>query len=349
MLNLKIIIMKKLVLLSIMGIIALTMNAQKVFVENFTIPTNNGDLEGYNFWYLCQKAGDNGGVTPKITQGALIYNGYYGTNIGNVAVCDSAIGLTSANQRISTRAIIFENGDTLRPLEGQKIYCAFIVNISQHSVRSYRDFFTFEGSRTSSSTRGRLFAKLNTAGTDLNFAITKNSTTAGTFIESPVIAGGVGINHLLVMCYDGKAGADDIISLYIDPDLSKSETEQTVLTATDAATDYSVAIPFRINLRQRGTGAKIGGIRVGTSWNSVLLGITSGVNQIERNSTNITATGNTIVTTESGSLKVYNLAGKEVLSAKTDGKLSTSLSKGLYLVRFVGTEGTVKSAKVQIN
>ena len=341
--------MKKLLILGIVCVVAMSLCAQKVFVENFNIPTNNGNLEGYNFWYVCVKAGDNLGVSPKIAEGALFYNNYIGTNIGNVAVGDSAIGLTSANQRISTRAVVFENGDTLRPIEGQKIYCAFLVNISQHSVRSYRDFFTFEGSKTSSSTRGRLFAKLNTAGTDLNFAISKNSSTTGVYVESPVISGGVGLNHLIVMCYDGKAGADDVITVYIDPDLSKPEAQQTVLTATDVATDYSVTIPFRINIRQRGTGFQIGGIRVGTSWNSVLLGIQSGVKQIERNSTDITTTGNTIFTTESGSLKVYNLAGKEVLSSKTDGKLITALSKGLYLVRFVGIEGNVKSAKVELN
>ena len=345
--------MKKLILLSILCVVVLTMNAQKVFVENFATAPINGNLEDYNNWFVSVKPADALGASPKIAGGALFYNGYYGTNVGNVAVLDSAIGTGTTNQRISTHWVTFASGDTLRPIEGQKIYAAFIVNFSSHSFRSQRDFFTFEGSKTSSSTRGRVFAKLNTAGTDITFAISKNSSTAGVYVESAPIVGGVGINHLLVFTYEGVAGTyNDFNTLYIDPDLSLPEAQQTnkiVATDISANSDYTVTVPFGINLRQRGTGAKIGGIRVGTSWNSVLLGITSGVNQIERNSTNITATGNTIVTTESGSLKVYNLAGKEVLSAKTDGKLSTSLSKGLYLVRFVGTEGAVKSAKVQIN
>jgi hypothetical protein len=345
--------MKKLILLSIMCVIALTMNAQKVFVENFATATVNGNLEGYNNWFVSVKAADALGVSPKIGEGALFYNGYYGSNVGNVAVLDSAIGTATGSQRISTHWVTFASGDTLRPLEGQKIYAAFMVNFSTHSFRSQRDFFTFEGSKTSSSTRGRIFAKLNTAGTDITFAISKNSSTSGVFVESAPIVGGVGLNHLLVFTYEGVAGStNDLNTLYIDPDLSLPEAQQTnkiVVTDIAANTDYSVTVPFGINLRQRGMGAQIGGIRVGTSWNSVLLGISSGVNQTERNSSNISATGNTIITTESGNLKVYNLAGKEVLSSKTEGKLATMLSKGLYLVRFVGSEGTVKSAKIEIN
>jgi len=94
---------------------------------------------------------------------------------------------------------------------------------------------------------------------------------------------------------------------------------------------------------------QLGGIRIAKTWADVLTGTISGISQIERNSTDITSAGNTILTSESGSLKVYNLAGKEVLSSKTDGKLTTMLSKGLYLVRFVGAAGNVKSAKVELN
>ena len=342
-----------------MCVIALTMNAQKVFVENFATATVNGNLEGYNNWYVSLKStvgstlGDNMGVSPKIASGTLFYLGYVGSDLGNLAVLDSVVGITDDTKRISTKVVTFASGDTLKPIEGQKIYAAFLVNFSSHGARSVRDFFTFEGSATSSSTRGRLFAKLNTAGTDITFALSKNSSSATTspYISSNVFVGGVGQTHLLVMCYNGVSGAsNDEISLYIDPDLSLPESQQVnKLVATDVQTDYGVTVPIRINLRQRGMGAQIGGIRVGTSWNSVLLGISSGVNQTERNSSNISATGNTIITTESGNLKVYNLAGKEVLSSKTEGKLATMLSKGLYLVRFVGSEGTVKSAKIEIN
>ena len=250
--------------------ISISINAQ-VFIENFSTALSNGNLEGYNNWYVSFKSTDALGVSPKIANEALFYNGYIGSNIGKVAILDSVIGITTANQRISTRAIVFDNGDTLKPVEGKKIYAAFIVNVSQKSSRTYRDFFTFEGSSTNSSTRGRVFTKVSNTG-DLYFAVSKNSSTTGVYIESPVILGGVGNNHLLVLCYEGIYGVDnDKITLYIDPDLTKTEAAQTnLLNATDIQKDYSDIVPFRINLRQRGIGAKIGGIRVGNSWNDVL-------------------------------------------------------------------------------
>jgi len=347
--------MKKLFLLIIVCLIGVTMNAQKVYVENFANATIGSNLEGWNGWYKCNKSTDNLGASPKIASGNLFFPGYIGSAIGNVAVLDSVVGTTSATQEISTHWVTFAQGDTLRPIENQRIYAAFLVNFSNHSSRTERDFFTFETSKTSSSTRGRLFAKINTAGTDLTFAVSKNSSTSGVYVETPVMPGAVGYDHLIVLSYVGITGAtNDSIYLYVDPNLSLSESQQTRYAATDintATTDYSVTASFGINLRQRGSGARIGGIRVGTTWNSVLLGtgaIYSGIPQVEKDSNGITAVGKTIITQQSGSLKVFSLSGAEVLSAKTEGRLETSLLKGAYLIRFVGIDGKVQSSKVEL-
>ncbi|MDD2798594.1 MAG: T9SS type A sorting domain-containing protein [Bacteroidales bacterium] len=340
--------MKKTTLFLMMCIASLGLSAQ-VFVENFT-GTPGSNVEGYNGWYVSAKAADALGVSPVIAEGALFYNNYYGSNIGNVAVLDSAIGVTSANQRISTHSIIFANADTLKPIAGQKIYAAFMVNFSSHSYRSYRDFFTYEGSTTSSSTRGRLFAKLNTAGTDVTFAISKNSSTAGVYIESQPLVNGVGVNHLLVFTYEGVDGTDnDYNTLYIDPDLTLPEAQQTnKLVTTDVATDYSASITMRINLRQRGTGAQIGGIRVGRSWNEVLLGTTA-IKGIQADNGQIFVSGKSILTNAAGKLSIYNIRGMEVMTSTTEGKIDTQLNNGLYLVRFVDKNGKTSSAKVVLN
>lgn len=342
--------MKKLFLLLIVCASAFSLSAQ-VFVENFETATVNGNVEGYNNWYLCVKSGDNGGTSPKVGEGALFYTGYVGSNIGNVAVLDSAIGITSANQRISTRIVKF-GADTLKNnVVGQKIYTAFIANISSHSARTYRDFFTYEGSKTSSSTRGRVFAKINTAGDIFTVALSKNSSTAGVYIESTTISGlslSTGVNHLFVFCYENIDGVDnDRNILYIDPDLSKTEEEQTnKLISTDVATDYGTTAGLGINLRQRGIGAQIGGIRVGKSWAEVLLWNT-GLNNLTTNSLRVS--GKTIISENAGNIHVYNLAGSEVLSATTEGRLETSLTKGLYLVKFVDNSGISTSTKININ
>jgi len=343
--------MKKLFLLIFAFTYVFSLNAQ-VFVENFETATVNGNVEGYNNWYVCLKSGDNGGTSPKVGEGALFYTGYAGSNFGNVAVLDSAIGITSANQRITTRIVKF-GADTLKnSVAGQKIYAAFLVNISSHSARTYRDFFTYEGSKTSSSTRGRVFAKINTAGDLFTVAISKNSSTAGVYVESttiPTLSLSTGINHLFVFTYENIDGTDnDRNVLYIDPDLTKTEAEQTnVLISTDAATDYSATAGLGINLRQRGIGAQIGGIRVGKSWDAVVLGKNTGLNNISN--VDLKISGKSILTDRPGKIQIYNLAGSEVLNAPTDGRFETSLNRGLYLVKFIDNSGITYSSKININ
>lgn len=340
--------MKKTFLLFMACLGAMTLNAQ-VFTEYFETAPIGGDLEGYNDWYVSKKSADALGVSPKIAEGALFYTGYVGTNIGNVAVLDSAVGVSSATQRISTRIVKFGN-DTLKAVVGEKIYAAFMVNISSHSYRSYRDFFTFEGSSGSSMTRGRVFAKNIGAGEAFTLAISKNSSSSGVYVESttiPSLTLATEINHLLVFCYQAIEGDNnDINSIYIDPDLSKPEAEQTnVLIATDTQSDYSASAGIGINLRQRGIGAKVGGIRVTKSWNDALL---SGITPVNSENGTIRAYGKTIETDAGGILKIFNLLGSELFSAKTDGKVVTSLNSGLYLVRFAGDNGKIAFSKIAI-
>ncbi|HOK36361.1 MAG TPA: T9SS type A sorting domain-containing protein [Paludibacteraceae bacterium] len=345
--------MKKLILLFSVGFAFFMAKAQEpIFTEYFETAPIGGDLEGYNDWHVSPKSSEANGVSPKIAEGALFYTGYAGSNIGNVAVLDSAVGATSATQRISTKIVKF-GSDTLKAVVGEKIYTAFLSNISSHSYRSYRDFFTYEGSKTSSMTRGRVFAKVSTDGSELFIAVTKNSTIATDYVESTSIPGLTlypDVNHLFVLVYETIAGdSNDKITLYIDPDLTKSETEQTnKLVAIDTQTDYSASAGLGINLRQRGIGAQVGGIRVGKSWDAVLLGEPNALNIPNINSP-IWTNGKNIMTRQGGTIKVFNMAGAELISTQTNGCLSTNLTKGLYIIRFKGNDGATVISKISLN
>ncbi len=338
----------KLFLLLVMSIVATTLSAQ-VFVENFATATNGGNVEGYNGWYVSAKSSEAYGVSPKIEGESLFYTGYAGSDIGKVAVLDSLVGKTSATQRISTKLVKIGN-DTLVSKDGQKMYAAFMVSILPNSYTSYRDFFTWEGSTTSSFTRGRVFVKTIAGTNDIQFAVTKNSSSAADFAESPVISGGVGSYHLLVLVYEAIAGEvnNDVVSLYVNPVMSKTEAEQVKLTSKDVQTDYKTE-KIKINLRQRGIGAKVGGIRVGTSWNVVVKGTNTNVAELSKIDTEIYSYGKTIVTKSKGMVEVYDLSGKKILNTVSNGKLETSLKNGLYLVRFKDQEGNVASGKISIN
>lgn len=345
--------MKSKILLFTILVFVFNAGAQ-VFIENFEGATVNGNVEDYNGWYVCPKSSDAYGVSPKIDEFPLFYNDYPSSNIGKVAVLDSIIGTTSSTQRISTKRIVYTTGDTLKTGTNGAMYASFLVNISAQSYRSFRDFFTWEGSETSSFTRGRIFAKNNTDGSEVTFAITKNSSGVTDFDAANTSLLGLslttGVNHLLVLKYEIVDGSsNDIISLYVNPDPTKTESEQTnKLTANDVQSDYSATAPIKINLRQRGIGGQIGGIRVGRSWDAVVMDAGTGLSTTKGNPHKISVAGNEIVTNTSGFLSIYSLSGSVVDNAVVEGRYTPMLRTGLYLVRFTDKDGVVSSTKLQI-
>lgn len=341
--------MKKLFFLLIVCLTALTASAQ-IFVENFATATLGSNLEGYNNWKVSPKSTDNLGVSPKIGAGSLTYTGYISSGIGNVAILDSINGSSSATQRMSTHYATYGTDTMKIAVAGEKLYVAFLVKFSLNSkLNTVRDFFTFETSKTSSNNRGRLFAKIKSNGKFV-LAVSKNSTTATLLAESDSL--NVSDTHLIVMVYESVDGVDnDKVYVYYNPDLTKGENLQTKKisnVSTEVATDYSPTVGIGFNLRQRGIGAQIGNIRAAKNWTDVLLTAT-GNKSIEANRILISTIGKSIVTNEVGVLKIFNLSGSEILSAQTNGKLETTLNKGMYLVRFVSIDGKVSTGKIQFN
>lgn len=350
--------MKKGSLLLIIVLAVFSLNAQ-VFTEYFNGPggVQGADVEGYNDWYVSFKSAEANGKTPVIEEGALYYDDYAGSDIGNVALLDSVVGQEKADQRISTKVVTIGN-DTLRPKYGETMYAAFLVSIYPDSWSSYRDFFTWEASSGSSFTRGRVFAKVSNEGADLQLAVSKNSS--GDLGESEVIEGGVEVAHLLVLAYecvvdaedDPNAGKNDIIKLYINPDPTKPASEQdNVLVNIDSNSDYTEgSSKIKINLRQRGVGAYVGGIRVGTDWAEVMQGGSTPVNDINAEATQMVyAFQNNIITAENGMVHVYDLGGKKMLSQFSNGSIQTSLNNGIYLIRFEDLNGKIHTEKVIIS
>jgi hypothetical protein len=341
--------MKKQFLLLLISVFTLSLNAQ-VFTEYFETAPTNGDLEGYNDWYVSFKSSEANGVSPIITEEVLFYDNYAGTDKGKTALLDSLVGMESATQRISTKVVTFGEGDTLRPIIGGKMYASLMVQILPDSKNSFRDFFTWEGSTGSSWTRGRVFSKV-IENKDLQFAVSKNSSSSGVYVESEVFEGGVGSIFLLVLEYDAIDGdGNDVVSLYINPDPTKPAAEQAIkLMSQDDQSDYSEGTEIKINLRQRGVGAYVGGIRVGRTWEEVVAGTpTSNREIMDRNEVTISSFNKTIVTQKSGNVEVFEITGRKVLNARTYGRLNTSLKSGLYIVRFTDNDNNVSTGKVSI-
>ena len=338
--------MKKTITLLALCATVIFANAQ-VFTENFESHAVGSNLEGTNGWYVCLKSGDNLGVSPTIAAGTLTYTGYASSGVGKVAVLDSINGSVSTSQRISTK-IVQLNGEDLTAVVGEKIYVAFLAKISVDSKKgAARDFVNIEGSATSSMTRGRVFAKVTNEG-ELSFGISKNGTT---FTEANQ-ADGLSVNdtHLLVMVYETIEGeSNDKLTLYYNPDLTKTEAEQTnKVAANDTQTDYAGTAKLGVNLRQRGIGAQIGGIRVAKSWAGAVGAGSASNPEVKANFNNIRLAGKSIVTDCAGTLSVFNLTGTEILSQPTNGNFETNLTNGMYIVRFVNAQGIKSTAKIVV-
>ena len=373
--------MKRLILLSIMGIVALTMNAQLLYNETFNYTTtklasvaNDPNTSATNntlgVWYNTGKATDSNSSSFLLSD-PIYFTNYITSGIGKSVVIDYAGAGT--NTRIDVvrflpyaSKLVGPGGTGTANYTGN-LYYSFMLSVTNAGSYAtttstegtdWRDIFLIcEGGTEvlGNALRGRFFIKQDpTDPYTIHYSISKNTSFSSSLVptnEGTFPAGQVCL-FVIRQSFTTSPSATGTVEVILNPAISSIEPTTGWINGYPSDSNPFTGT-YGIGIRRRNLAStaniQIGGVRVAKTWSDVLLGTLSGISQIERNSTNITATGNTIVTTESGSLKVYNLAGKEVLSAKTDGKLSTSLSKGLYLVRFVGTEGIVKSAKVQIN
>lgn len=263
--------MKKIFTIVAAALMSLSLSAEVKLVENFNYP--EGDLEQatagteveLNKWIVCRKAADANGESPRVVDKQLTYAGYVGSAQGKTAVLSVEVGATSATQRISSYYLDTASVDTFTT------YAAMIVNPIQAQNTSGRDFLVWEGSKTSSMTRGRILMRKSSTTNCVELGVSKNnsSSTGGWSAPLPL-----NTPFLLVMKYEAIPGGDknDVVKIFINPDLSSSESANACLTsgtqtAETTVTDMTVRA---IGLRQRGTGVEIGGLRWADTWEEVL-------------------------------------------------------------------------------
>ena len=335
-----------------------SVSGQAILKENFEGYANNADLEvaydasgnSYNYatdWYPCFKAADRTGVSSVVMVGALTYADYISSGIGK-SVVFSADALAN---RISTRRVLLDGGLT------NKLYVSFLVNITGAQT-SIRDFFTFEGSTTSSFTRGRVFAEIDVVEgvEELKFGVSKNSSSSSVVTINPTIYA-PNTTYLMVVVYEVLEGDNnDQISIYVNPDMSGNEAANSSLKVTSsnedniANSDYSSTAKIGINIRQRGVGAKIGGIRVSNDWYGLWTDTPTSIanNKIKDLNAWVNGKNLTLNNGQPGSLSVYDMTGREQMNVSVDGNetLTLNLPNAMYVVKYIGGDGTVQTAKV---
>ena len=245
-----------------MALTAMSAHAELWLDENFNYP--DGNLEQadnsklvLHQWMQSLKPADSLGTSPQVANRNLTYPGYISSGKGKVAVLDAAVGDDQSTQRISVYYL-----DTIGKRDTISMYAAFLFKPLSAKNTSGRDFAIWEGSVGSSMCRGRIFLAKN--GDAVKIGVSKNSSTINAW--SGDIA--LGSTNLIVMKYEVVEGAsNDVVKVFVNPGLKSTEDENTPLVTTDNATDMLVK---GFGLRQRGNGAEIGGLRIGTTWEDVV-------------------------------------------------------------------------------
>lgn len=211
-------------------------------------------------WTAHSGAGNNPIV---VVAPGLEFSGYPSSGIGNAASIASFTGSAEDVHKI------------FGSQSSGSVYVSFLVNLSDAVQNETGDYFFHLGQETIGSTfRGKVFAKKDSEN-NVAFGVSKAQNGPDAAYSGFTYA--LNTTYLLVVKYtivDG--GTNDTVVLYINPTI---ESEPGVATLTALDVSQPDINPGSFALRQ-GNGptpaGRIDGIRIGTSWESIMGGGSSG-------------------------------------------------------------------------
>jgi hypothetical protein len=358
--------MKKQILLVLVSLAAVSLSAQLYLNEKFNYSTSilasqpgdppaNADNPQVGVWFNTGKTADSNSGSLAIDGEPLYYTGYLNSGEGKSVRIDW--GGAGANTRVDVVRFI-SHGEKISGT-GKKVYYAFMMNVENIQSFSagadnydWRDVLcvTEGGSDIlGNSFRGRFFLKQNPEDpSKVKYSISKNTAFTSSVVPDAEGEIAVGQTYLFVIRQTFTGDATCKVEVMHNPEIAANEPATGWINGrtTDANTfggTYGVAL----RRRNLGSNAKlfISGLRVAATYGEAV-GFTSGINSITE--TGIFAENNIIVTPEAGNIRVYSLAGSELINAATDGRYNSRLAQGMYLLKFSNQSGAVSSAKLMI-
>ncbi len=362
--------MKKLFTLLIASMFLYNVNAQLLLNETFDYNSNqlcnvagdpNANADPYNLvgvWYNTGKASDsNTSLSLIIDAEPQFYTGYINSGVGK------SVKITNLGSGTYNRAEVCRFIDHANKIKTGKLYYAFLMMVNDaHTwdstngvdANEWRDVFCIaEGGSDlpGNSYRGRLFLQQDpNDATKVNYTICKN--TSFTTAAPPDAYGTInaGQTYLFVIRQIFTGDGTCTVEVTVNPAITTTEPTTGWINGKPGDTN-TFGGTYAVALRDRALGnaadIRVSGLRVGYTYADAL-GLSTGVNNISSENSNIRVIAKSIVTNEAGSIKVFNFAGKEIMSATTTGRLRTNLNNGFYLIRFVTENGKVSSAKVEV-
>ena len=217
----------------------------QLLIENFDYPV--GDSLTQHGW-ISHSGSD---FAMFVVSGNLSYTGYPASGIGNSTIVDCGGG---SRQDLHYDFTTVSSG---------AVYAAFLVKIDSASTTG-EYFFHFGENPWTNLFRARVFARNDGSG-NIQFGLSKASTST---VEWTTTTYTFGTTYLLVAKYEyvgDPTGSDDIVKLYINPDVSGPEPVSPDLTNSDSNTDIAIAaVALRQGFNQ--LTLQFDGMRIATDW-----------------------------------------------------------------------------------
>lgn len=237
----------KIVAILVMGFI--NCGAQSLYLEeNFNYGNSVGDLTSLSTdWNAHSAPGSN---PVQYSAAGLNYSGYLSSNIGGSAQYSGGSGSREDVNRVFTS----QNSGA--------VYVSFLVNFSSVTSAADGDYFFHLDSTLFTA---RVFVKRN--GSLFSFGLSKSGTSPFTNGDSTSFIYNIDSTYLLVLKYtfNNSSLTDDIVDLFVNPQLDGAEPAPTLSTG---AGDSDADSLYCVSLRQGGSAYSLSldGIRVSNTW-----------------------------------------------------------------------------------
>ena len=225
------------------------------------------DAINANQWNRTGKDSEKVESSPVVRDNTLSYGSYIDNGKGKeILLANLPLNGTSIQVRSSIYSLQSKSVYT-----NAEYYLAALINISQATGKG--DILAFDGNHTANAQRARLYVNKSGSGFCVGLGWNGDPT-----IWSSELA--FGTTHLVVVkikpLQAGNTAENlETATLFLDPDITKSEAANTALAVVDGTADISGGKGLKsirgITVRQRSKLAgSIAGLRLGTSWEDVI-------------------------------------------------------------------------------
>lgn len=224
-------------------------------------------LQAYK-WVLSGKAANQGLTNPVLEANALSWGKYIDNEKGKAIIYDGTVD--------GTRYSIFsmkKNYDFSSEDGSKAFYLAFLANFSKISSSEGAEFLAFDGNYTCNTARARVGAKMikDEENHNIGYQIGIDYANSKPSVFSETLD--YNETHLIVVKItpNKKKGTnDEAAELWLDPDLTKSEAENTSAKIASVIGNGIGSVRGIDIVQRKNVSGKVAGLRFSDNWADVV-------------------------------------------------------------------------------